>query len=187
MNVISKFFDKLDSKPKKILIFVLIGIALMIVGSVFFDKGNQNVAVSNNNIINETHKLDEEEIQKKEKQMEDILSKIKGVGKVKVMITSKSSSYFVMAQDEKLDTNKVTDNGKTTESTTDEKTHLMVKEGSNAQVPLVIKEYEPEIEGILILCEGAENQEIQLQVYNAAKSLMNVSPSKIEIAVYDAK
>jgi stage III sporulation protein AG len=186
VNSIIKYLDKLEEKPKKILILILIGVACIIVGSVFMDQREARTAdMQSGGVINDTRRLKEEEIQKLEKRLEEILSKIKGAGNVRVMITGKSSSYFVMAQDEKADYKKESDGNQLSESSTTQKNHLMVKEGSNTQVPLVIKEYEPELEGVLVLCEGAEDPNVKLHVYNAVKSLMNVAPSKIEVSVYD--
>lgn len=164
---------KLDKRKKIILIVLLCVIALIIY---FFpaQKNNETeVSISNN-----TEKT-------KEEQLERVLSNIKGTGKVSVMITYLSSSEVVCASTVKTERNTVTEkteNGgiKESEKVVENKTPVTVDNGEKEN-PLIMVEKEPEIKGVIVVAQGAENIGVKMELQKAVVTVLQISPSQVEI------
>lgn len=103
-----------------------------------------------------------------EKKLEKSLSLVKGVGKASVAITVESGMKTVLA----MKTTTKTVNG----VTEIEETPILI----NGK-PLTIREEYPDITGVLIVYEGQYNIAVITKIQQAAVSLLNVKPEKIEI------
>ncbi|KSV59321.1 hypothetical protein [Acetivibrio ethanolgignens] len=132
----------------------------------------------------------EEYVQKLEKKLENMLSKLEGVKRVKVMITLKNSGEKVTLKDspysQETDTQK--EDGRATESTrfSTEETTVLVETEEGTE-PYVIKEKEPQAEGVLILVEGMERAELKSEISEAVEALFGVPPHKIKVMKMDAE
>ena len=97
-----------------------------------------------------------------EKDLSSILGKIHGAGKVSVMVTLRSSTEKIPAKDEAISdrvTNEKDTNGGTriiNEKTTDDKVVFAAAEGGSSR-PLIVKEMDPEIKGVIVGAEGAKD------------------------------
>lgn len=119
-----------------------------------------------------------------ENKLVHILENVDGVGKVEVMITLKSSKESVLNKDvskeaqteeeKSSETQKINNNQKTQEET-------ILSDGSGNSAPYVVKELEPEIAGIVISCEGAENKVVAASVLEAAQVLFGISANHIKV------
>jgi len=113
------------------------------------------------------------------------LSAIKGVGRVEVMITYKSSKEIVTAmnttesetvteeQDSSGGTRRVSQRDVNSQTVT-------IGETGNAK-PLVIKEMEPEIKGVIVIAEGARDIRVKLDLIRAVQTALGVSPQQVEV------
>lgn len=170
-----KIFDfKLDKKKKIILIALLSLVALIIY--FFPEKSNIEEAES---ISNNTETIT------KEKKLEQVLSNIKGTGKVSVMITYVSSSEVVCADNVETQTNTVTEkteNGGIKESETIIESRSPITIGTqNNENALVVVEKEPEIKGVIVVAQGAENISVKMELQKAVETVLQISPSQVEI------
>ena len=57
----------------------------------------------------------------------------------------------------------------------------VIRDDGSVKEPYVTKYNEPEIEGVVICCRGAENGEISLNITNAVQALFDVPTHKIVI------
>ncbi len=103
-----------------------------------------------------------------EDRVENALSKVKGAGKVSVVITVSGGNRTVIATDVKT-----VKNGTTVETT---ETPVLV--GGKV---VVLAEMYPEITGVLIVATGADNLSVRMSITEAAATLLNVEASKIQI------
>ncbi len=128
----------------------------------------------------------EEYEERMEKRMEEILRKVDGIGNVEVMITVKTSKEKVTLKDSPYseETIKESDSaGGTRESksiTTEEAT-VLVDGTEDASVPYVLKEIEPEIEGVLVLAENGNNVTLKTEIIEAVQVLFDVPSHKIKV------
>ena len=106
-------------------------------------------------------------VQKLESQTEDILSSMSGVGKCKVMITLKNSDENVYAQNN--DTNS-------------ESNEYIFQDSGSSNEPVVVKKYYPQVQGVVIVCEGADDVNTKEKIINSVASLYNISTSKITVS-----
>ena len=118
-----------------------------------------------------------------EEKLASILSRVKGAGKVEVMITLVSSSELVLQADER----KITDesgetdrDGGTKSSSQSEYTKETVLTG-NADGPYVIKEINPQVSGVLILAQGAGSAAVKNEICEAVEALFNLPIHKIKV------
>ncbi len=101
-----------------------------------------------------------------EKSLEKSLSNVRGAGRVEVIISVKSGMQTVLAtKTENID-------GKITE------TPVLV----NGKT-VVLKEDYPEVSGVVVVCEGANNLTVKMSVINAVCVYLGIDESKVEILV----
>ncbi|MFO7154640.1 MAG: stage III sporulation protein AG, partial [Caldicoprobacter oshimai] len=55
-----------------------------------------------------------------------------------------------------------------------------IGETGNAK-PLVIKEMEPEIKGVIVIAEGAKDIRVKLDLIRAVQTALGVSPQQVEV------
>lgn len=169
-------------------ILVIIGVIILIAGKSFFsgtntaDK-NSNVEkdAKSNAVVRADDYYDDTEIK-----LGNILSQINGAGKVEVMVTYSVSKENIPAYDVKK-----------SESTTDEKdsgggtrkigqnsyeSQIVYENGQNGQKnPMIIKELEPVVKGVLVVAEGATNPEVREKLCKSVQVLMDVPIHKIQV------
>lgn len=122
-----------------------------------------------------------------EKKMEEKIAanlrEIKGVGETKVLITYSSGIKKDYARDESTTkkTSKETDkDGGVRDTTEVTETKQVVIVGNTA--PLVLFEERPEVAGVLIIAQGANDPKVKEQIFEAVKTLLNIQPAKISVA-----
>ncbi len=103
-----------------------------------------------------------------ERKLEDIISKISGVGETSVMITYDGTSE----QSVLTNVETITENGikKTTE------TAVLV----NGK-PYILKEFNPKATSVVIVCEGADDLNVKLAITEVVKSTFSISSENIKI------
>lgn len=111
-----------------------------------------------------------------EKRLTDMLSNMDGISDVSVMITVKDSGEKVALKDRSM--NKSEGSGSSQSSVTED---TVIRDDGSVKEPYVTKYNEPEIEGVVICCRGAENGEISLNITNAVQALFDVPVHKIVI------
>ena len=117
-----------------------------------------------------------------EQRLSEMVSRIDGAGRSCVMVTMDSTREAVYAQDlrETEDTSSSSESGRTTESgnISREQTHILMDRGSGEE-PLVEKQIEPQVRGVMTLCEGAENPVVEQRVTEAVKTVLGIPASRI--------
>lgn len=115
-----------------------------------------------------------------ESRLKTILGKVSGAGNVDVVINYESTAELVPAFSEDTQTSTSTDNGKSSE-TTSEKTDVATVQGDGSQEALIIKENQPEVRGVIVVAEGADNISVRMNLLSAVTTLLNVTADKVEI------
>lgn len=130
---------------------------------------------------------DEERVYEREleERVKKILKNVQGVGQVDVMITLKSSKEKILHVD--LDTsrtaNEEKDSAGGTRISTEEQrkeTALMAGKGQE-EGPVVEKEIQPEIAGIVISAQGGGSAAVKADISDAMQALFNVPAHKIKV------
>ena len=165
----SNFSQKISDLTEKVknnkkIKYLLIGLllAVLIVAILFpsinkIKGGNEDTLVQNTDFVSSL-----------ESKLSQTLSKVDGVGKVSVVIMVKSGMETVLAMK-----TTVTETSNGTETV---QTPIIVNGDT-----IIVKELYPEITGVLIVAEGAENITVMKRLQQATVSLLDVKIDQIEI------
>lgn len=164
----SKFKEKQDKKIYVIFILGCIGILMVCVSDIinftFENKNEENINLNENISVLES---------KIEERLEEEISKISGAGKTSVMITLDSSKEYFYAQNssEEID-----------ETEVKKDMELVITEGENGDVPIIIKTKEAKVRGALIVCEGGENALVREKIIESVCALLDIPSNHVSIA-----
>ena len=121
-----------------------------------------------------------------EERLENILRKVNGIGDVEVMLTLKTSKEQVALKDSpytKEGLNEVDgEGGSRTDNNIqrEESTVLMTNEDGKT-VPYIIQEYEPKVEGVVVIAEGGDDVRIIKDIMDAVEVLFDVPVHKVKV------
>lgn len=203
MNLLEWLKDKLKKEnlqklnlSKKttanLVIVFCLGLALILIADFYMDirtdgKAEENIYIkdtqkeagtSDNSAADYARRL--------ENDLATILSKIQGVGRVSVMVTLESGSEIIPAKDESISdkvTNEKDTNGGTrtiNEKTTDDKVVFTTAQGGSSK-PLIIKEINPEIKGVIVVAEGAEDSKVKLKISQAVQTVLDIPAYRVSV------
>lgn len=123
--------------------------------------------------------------EKQEKDLERILGKINGVGSVDVAINFQSSEVKVPAVDNssQKSTTEETDSegGTRVNSQETDGDKIVMSNSSNGSEPVILKTEKPEVLGVMVVAEGAEDSKIKYEITKAISSLYNISVDKVNV------
>lgn len=116
-----------------------------------------------------------------------VLSQVAGVGNVKVFVTLSSGSEVHYAYNETSRTAWTTEQDgsgtrlETEESEVSRDMVLIRDAGSGSDTPVIIRETKPKAAGVLIVADGAQNEEIKLEILRAAQAVLRVPAHAISV------
>lgn len=167
---IKRMFEKSGINIMVILGFA--GVLLLSADSIFPESKNKTTA----EYSLETYRT------QLETNLEQLLSAVSGAGDVKVMITLESGQENIYAWQEKTtqDEQSVSAdvNGQQSNRYTYENEIVLVNEGSEKQA-LVEKTMEPVVQGVVVVCAGADDIKVVSDITNAVSVALNVTSNRI--------
>lgn len=122
-----------------------------------------------------------------EGRLEDILAKVEGVGDVSVTVTLTNGPQYIYATNENVNettTEENESNGSrrvTTDTTSSVQTVLAQPANMGGQEPVVVKEIQGEIGGVLVAAEGARDARIKETLTRAVQTLLDIPAHKVSI------
>ncbi|MFI5359521.1 MAG: stage III sporulation protein AG [Halanaerobiales bacterium] len=173
----------------KIIILGLIGIFLLFSGDLFTGKkrATQEVPVYQSG---REIQVEEDYEARLSAQLEEIISLIKGVGRVKVKIYITGYTEYEYEYNSRT-INKVSteldQNGGQREIVEDnlERELVVTRDPSGNEKPIIRREKLPEIQGVLIVAQGAENSQIKAEIIYAVRNLLNIPVHRISVLPYE--
>jgi len=194
MEIFNRLKELLESKNRRKLIenaaiIIIIGVIIIIVGSTFF-SGKEKPAANDSNTPGsdsiETSAAVTKTSDDMETKLKYILSQVEGAGKVEVMITYSTGKENIPAYDTKTSENSTDekDSGggarKISQSSSD--SAIVFKSGVNGEkIPVIIKEIEPVVKGVLVVAEGASNPQVREKLNRAVQVLLDIPVHKIQV------
>ena len=151
------------NKKLKLEVILIIILAVILIGFLIFGNGFSLSNLFNNSTITNSNYQ-----QNLEAQLESLISNLDGAGKVKVMVTLSGSESEVLAKN----TESIEENGviKTIET-------IITVSGK----PYVTKTENPDINGVIIICEGGDDLTVKMNITEIITTALNVSADKIRI------
>lgn len=189
-----------SKKTNNLIVLALVGVCLLLVGSLFKDqekmptlsenKNQDNVAIvkeKKSEENNNSEKKDDKDAYKEKVQNEliSILEKIEGVGKVEAMIYFQGGEEYVPAvneNDSKSTTEEIDNQGGKRNVTQENGGSTVVMSNDSGKTePLIVKTYNPKITGICVVAEGAGDKITELRVRQAVTNLFALEEEKVQV------
>ena len=167
-----------NDKYKKIIIIAgLIGIAL-IFASGFFKNHEESVKTDHSKLTTEQYTA------QIEKSLTDVVSSINGAGQCKVLVTVENGTEMVYATGGKKNKEASEDrsNGQTTKTqqTDDsEVKYITVKDADGTEKALAITEIQPTVKGVVVVCQGGDDPNVQKRVIDAVTTALNITSKRV--------
>lgn len=184
METLRKLFEGKEKERQSILIIIfIIGLLLISFAPKMLHK--DDVVTSNDNLldISSTVVTTNEYERDLENRLSSILSKVEGAGEVLVMVTTSKSSEIVVSENIEQMSNTImetdSNNGvRETEQTTTKKSTQVL--GQNEK-PLVITELVPEISGVIIVSEGANDVVVKDALIRSVSTILEIPSYKVQV------
>lgn len=152
----------------RLVLVVVCGVFLIFLSYSGGDGSPDVEPVNSQEVTSETGTLEDYK-RAREEELKELLQKVEGVGTTEVMITLKASNEKVTLKD---NTNK----GETNEEKT-----VLVENSDRDSSPYIVQEKEPEIEGVVIVCQGGYDSVIKREITDAVSALFSIESHKIKI------
>lgn len=187
MDLKKKGINLQDIGLPRLVLIILAGIVLLVLSlpsGLFGSSGKE----AETEVLSEegSEKLASQAMEKytsrKEKELEEILGKVKGVGSVDVMITLASSEEKITLQD---GTDSSEQSGSAGESDIKQKQSftqesvLIQQEGE--EQPYLVQILSPEVEGVLVVAKGAGEGNVDTEIIEAVQALFRLESHKIRV------
>ena len=176
-------------KIENIVVFVVILIiTIIMINTIWKTEETENTNIGDEYKLladRETNRNTEDANYQLEKNLENILEKIEGVGKVSVLITYSESKELIAMYNENLKESQTeeTDSGggnrKITE--TDSAREVIYREENGEKIPVTQKLIMPKIEGAIVTAQGATSSEIKANIIQAVEAVTGLPTHKVQV------
>lgn len=158
--------------------------------SSYSDKdGKENITGNINAYSSVTENTDidvDAYVENLEKRLEDMLCSVEGAGKVKVMITLKSTSKKEILTEEPYTEKRISeDDGDGGRRDTYEKSQdynvIFQDDADGGTIPFVVSESSPKVEGVAVIAVGGDSPVVKEKITNIIKALFGIEINKIAV------
>ena len=196
MGEVKKILGKISGGKKlgkdQCLILILAGILLCVISlPVEKDKSKSDLLDESGTIMKNEHTFDKEEISRDyvtywEEKLEESLQCVEGAGEVRVLIYTGGSEETILARDgseEFSDTTETDAAGGSRHISKNrlDKTVVRTVDERGQNVPLVVRTVAPDVEGVLVIAQGADRQQVRRDIIEAIQVLFDVDMNRISI------
>lgn len=165
---ISAFFKEKNNRIKLITIIGLVGIALIMLSESIPKDSTEKVSSGK-----ESSSVSVDEYKRDiQKELEKIITQIDGAGKCSVMVTFDNATENVFAYNS---TREKDDKG---EKQSNE--YVIVKNNGD-ETPIVVKEIQPSIRGVIVVCEGGDNVKVKQDITESISCVFSIPSSRISV------
>ena len=126
-------------------------------------NGSAETAQQNSAAKSDTEKL--------EARLEEILSGMRGVGKVRVMVVFEGTEEVVIASDE---------SESKTESGSSKTSRPATVTNSGSEAPIVVTEENPKVVGVIVVAEGAGDIGVNYNIVSAVSTVLGINKNKVQ-------
>ena len=155
-------WSELWKKYKFVVLVVLVGVGLMLLP---VSSQTKKAAQSDSQIPQESFDLE-----KVEQRMEEILGRIDGVGKLRLMLTLQSGTRLTLAEDTQRDQDRT------------QRETVTLNRGSGSQDIVVTSRFYPVYQGAVVVCQGADSSAVRLAVTETVQVLTGLPSDRIQVA-----
>ena len=183
--------EKSDGEKKKLspfenlVIIVVVGVIIILAGGIFAKPTNSKDTAGNQAQVQDSAESSssgenyegEKVVADLEKRLSDLLSQVEGAGKVEVMIFADSSSEMIPAYNNQSDSRSDEGTGSTSIESNEQR-EIALSGGDN---PVILKVIIPQIKGVVVVAEGADDFLVRQQLNDAVCTLLGVPEHRVQI------
>lgn len=117
-----------------------------------------------------------------EQQLVDIVEHIDGAGKCRVMVTLENGVEYVYANERSETSNRTEDVSDSSEKNTvrdDNESRYVIVNSSDGKQGLLVTEIQPTIRGVVVVCEGGEDERVKERIMKTVATVLNVTSSRV--------
>ena len=169
------------------MLLALFGILILVIVWPLGSKSNEadnQVSESVAGTEKRTYNYAEQYTASMELRLKEILENVDGAGAVQVMITVKNNGEQVVEKDKSYSESKTIqsgDGGQNTTTANTSRSESTVYDRTDSGSPYVVKQLEPEIEGVLVAAQGAGDETVVNEITYAVQVLFDVPVHKIKV------
>ena len=179
-------------KIENLVFFVVLLIITIVIINIIW-KGNKQVIKQENNTTTKqlanreihTNASDNTTTDHLTEKLETILSKMQGVGEVKVFVNYSETSEVVAMYNETTKTSNTEENdtsgGTRKIQETDSQRDIIYQEENGEKTPITQKVIQPKVEGAIITAKGATSAEIKANIIQAVEAVTGLATHKIQV------
>lgn len=155
-------WSELWKKYKIVLLVVLVGIILMLLP---VSSQTKETEENKSQIPQESFDL-----AAMEQRMEEVLGKIDGVGKLRLMLTLQSGTRLTLAEDTQRDQDRT------------QRETVTLNRGSGNQEIVITNRFYPVYQGAVVVCQGADSSAVRLAITETVQALTGLPSDRIRVA-----
>ena len=155
-------WSELWKKYKFVLLVVLVGIILMLLP---VSSQTKETEENKSQIPQESFDL-----AAMEQRMEEVLGKIDGVGKLRLMLTLQSGTRLTLAEDTQRDQART------------QREIVTLNRGSGNQEIVITNRFYPVYQGAVVVCQGADSSAVRLAITETVQALTGLPSDRIRVA-----
>lgn len=170
----SRLYRKLATMEKNKLIKIIVAVGLIAMVGIFLSESFSTKNKQENQPQQASESLHEYE-QQVEQRLSDILSSIDGIGQCEVMVTLDSSKESVYSSESESKN----ESDEKSSSSSEKSTYVIVDD--DGQKPVLEKEVEPRVRGVIVVCEGADDVYVRQAVVDSIRAGLGITSANISI------
>lgn len=178
---LSKIFKNNKKAGNIIFIAGIIGIVLILISYFAFDGGG--TAGESGTAAQSGLMTTEQYTSMLEEKLKQIVSSITGSENVTVMVTLKTGAEYVYANDVRssADISEENASGSSATARSDEleESYILVETSDGGQVALLLTEIAPTVKGVVVVCDGGSNEQIQKKVSDAVTTALDITSKRV--------
>lgn len=155
-------WSELWKKYKFVLLVVLVGIILMLLP---VSSQTKETEENKSQIPQESFDL-----AAMEQRMEEVLGKIDGVGKLRLMLTLQNGTRLTLAEDTQRDQDRT------------QRETVTLNRGSGNQEIVITNRFYPVYQGAVVVCQGADSSAVRLAITETVQALTGLPSDRIRVA-----
>jgi len=201
-SLLEKWYRDKDFKKwfrkDNLIVFILTGILLVIIALPTRDSGEgkrenpqaqedipaEGLSGDDRGFANSLDSEEEYAIQL-EQRLRETLSRVEGVGQVRVMITLKSSQELVVEKEQPYLRSSTNENdaqgGNRSVNQLETEENTVYRTDGSISEPYVIKTLPPQIEGVVVVAEGAGSGTVDRTIVELIQALFGVEAHKVKV------
>lgn len=171
-------FSSNTKKAKLITFLALLGILLITLASFMPPGKNEKTKNSKNNYTETDINKYTDQLEKK---INEIVKQIDGVGNCKVLITMENGVENIYANSEKKMSNSNENLTGTPSHHNDIQRDVVLIDGNDGKQALMVTQKEPTVKGVVVVCQGAENDLVAKRVTDAVSKALHIKINRLSI------